>query len=192
MNKSIWNKEIDTALYNLIGGITLTDGSPIKVVFKYPDLDYDSDTLSYPMVQITALTDRFDDSRYDVNNTDIIVSRTDTLVITEKLAKPYKILYYIEPIAEFLEDINELTLRLNYLFGRFYNLEVVTANGENAIVPMSRGASAPLLELDTRKKRRLFKRTLAYNITAFADFGVTYEKYMDLSNVITEVDNELY
>ena len=190
VNKSIWNKEIDTALYNLISAITLSDGTKVKVVFKYPDLDYDSETLVYPMVQITALNTQFDEDRYDVNHPEVIVSRNDATAIKEDVAKPYKILYYIEPIAQYLEEINELTLRLNHLFGKVYSLEVLTADGENAQVTMFRRIPSPIMELDTRKKRRLFKTTLPFSINAFADFGETREVNINLENVITEVNHE--
>lgn len=187
MNKSIWTKEIDTALYQLLGSLRLPDNSPVKVVFKYPDIDYDSDELTYPMIQITSMMEKFDEDRYDYNHPEVIIDRVGTVAVVEELAKPYKILYYIEPIAPYLEDINHLTLMLNHLFGRFYNLNVQTADGENAVVPMSRVTAVPMMELDTRKKRRLFKRTLVFNISAFADFGEQREVPVNIQNVIEEV-----
>lgn len=128
-DKSIWYKEVDTALIELIQSTVTYDGKPIYAYIRSPELPFKKIDNIYPSISFSPLYSRPSKDRDDPNLHYIRVGSTATDAIMEKTASPYTLTYQIDFWSKYREDMDNITKQWLFLYSNYFNLPVKDASG---------------------------------------------------------------
>lgn len=175
MAGSVWLKEVDTALLELIPTIVKyydenDDLVSSAVMVRNPEGTYKIE--EFPSVSIFNYNQVFASERYDREE---VLTKRDIerkVAVLEKSALPYYLYYQIDFWAKYQEDINEMTRRWLGFIPRNFVLEVKDTEGNirHCNMELVDFANADYVKGD----ERIFHRVYSYRIWVELDEG--YEK----------------
>lgn len=127
MSESVWFEQVDIAFKELLQKVIQIDRSPVKVVIRKPDDDFNEE--DYPMVSIYNLYDRFSKIRYSPEP--IIASKDveSNSLLLEDSALPYDLFYQIDFWATLQSDMNSMTRQWKSFSKSWFNLDVSDMSG---------------------------------------------------------------
>lgn len=182
-NRSVWWREVDTALFNLISSTVYYVKDEKKQYiqpFIYPVNSNSKRKVSFPTVYIRHLGEVLDYYRYD-DNPQLVKLDSDTgQAIYENSAMPYTLQYQIDFLAEEQYILNDITRSWEAKIPKRFMLDVKDMSGEDRQCFTLRNVSSPV-HLYKEGETRLFRLCVTLDVRVELDEGTQYIK-----NVVVE------
>lgn len=123
MSNSVWYKEVDTSIFNLLRKLV---GKDLQVFFN-TERDLLKETPKYPYAKILHLGEKFDFNRYDPQKQVTLVEEGQ--VTLEESALPYTLEYQIELISNSNNLHNSTSIKWASKIRPFFQLDVIDNGG---------------------------------------------------------------
>lgn len=188
--RSVWYKEVDTALHKLLKEkIYYLDSTrqvaKIEPLFHVNDKDLNSlfanTNIKLPTVIIKKIGEQFDLRRYDPKP--IIVSTEGSKATQEESAKPYILRYQLDFVASYQTDIDYITRTWLSAIPKRSDLEVIDIGGTLRKCYMLQ--STPLIPFSAlvSGENTLYRSVMTYDVWVELDEGLT-----EVINLATDIN----
>lgn len=172
-NRSVWFEQVDQALYDLLKDTVYTygdDGTVEHIVPSFPLTDEELKTVKLPTAIIKKENHEFDLFRYDKQDQVVGYNSNTSNAIVETSAMPYTLNYQIDFLANYQEDINQMTRVWAMKIPKRYMLGVKDMSGNPRQCYMRQ--TSPIVTMNELKgDAKLYRICIKYAIWVELDEG---------------------
>lgn len=183
-SRSVWFKQVDEALYNLISNTLYYTDSKGKVQMVEPCFPKDLPDLKnkkLPTVVIKKTTSTFDITRYDPQPIVTGINPDTKTAILEESAKPYNLRYQLEILTQYQEDLDSLSRIWLSKIPHRYMLDVEDTSGVPRKCYMVQTSPPTQLNETHSGDNTLYRLVIVYTIKVELDEGIETS-----TNIVTD------